>query len=1598
MRVPIAALLCAGFLLPSCSDSGPSGPLVVDPSSTPTPSPTGPDLFPLPAFTAESSVLVAGIGKEPGSTLRVEGGAETVEALTGADGSFELDVELALDRKNHLFVTEVFTDGTQSPVHPLIIVQDGQPPQLWIDFPPAGAELAEANTHVSGRVGDLLSGFAGLEVTVAGLPADVDIGIGTNGTFDLSNFPLQGGAPTEIEVIATDALGNARSETVTVGHVPPTGSKLSTVAGKDQSGPVGDFLADPLRVRVVRADGSPYAGKLVRFAVVSSDGVLSAAAQQDPGRVLLVPTDGSGNVEVEWRLGSEAGCGNNRVAVTSNDIAGTLYFFASSTGAPASQVNLSMGSGQTAIAPGPAAEPLRVWVSDGCNPSADVPIEFSVVSGDASLRDAAGGFAPAVTVATGSTGHAEAQLELGTNPGPVLVEATFADNPGSPVVFTLQGVAPSAEPASFRGQVADNALSPIGGVRVRLVGPAGAELVTETSADGSFTIPEIPWSGPSDLYIDGPTADALGGVPIGPFDATFPGLHYEPIVLPGVQNALPTPILLPPLQPENAVAYDGSEDVVLTVAGVEGLEMRVFAGSVTFPDGSQPTPDQPLFVPLELALNAVHHDDLPMAMPDGAAPPFAWTLQPAGARFDPPVEVSYPNMSGLAPGAVAYFLSFDHDTSRFEIVSSARVTEDGSSIVSDPGSGLTVAGWGCNCPPYAVTGDCAKCAPSSNGCGSEAATLGIFPPSVSWVPDAWECVISGQVVPFADGVTGPCDNHDTCYFKCGQTQDGCDLAFLQDLKNACDIYLDDLLSLGCRQTCYGVAYVYYWAVTYFGEDSFASAQAECGCSPLGLAGAALSPEEVQEFLGIEFGADEDFDLLPDAWELANGLDPTDGTDAFLDYDGDMLLTVTEVAFGLDPFDPDTDGDGIDDGAEVEAFQSPLIRLGPSWTVTLNGQSVPVDEQGRFSLANISAADQFGPAGPGSAPDFLSDEFLRVTAVGEVGGETWYGFSDPFRIAQGETFAIEDLILTSEPPPLPESIRIELSDPLLEVGETAAATVFATLADGNIEEVSLAAQWTLYQTSNPAVVSIDQDGVLQANGVGSAFVTARNGGATSVAGLTVIDLDPPLTSVVGFVEFGDGSPAGGVQVRVLSQGLSTTTATDGYFQMPGVVTNLGPVAVLATTAVGGQSLSASSGGLEGLAGQPIDAGVLHLEPASSSGRDFLVAFPRNHDGSAAKTLFLASESATLGQVDVPALGLSLPFVVTPGEVTTVALPGEVELGAGVGISDLTVRITAEQEICVYGLSQVTFTTDAFAATPIESFGTEYRVLAYPGGEGAQVTVIASEPDTTVVLEAAVPFAGLAAGETQTVTLHAGEAYSLSATVGDASGLLVLSDKPVGVFGGNRCTQVPTGFSACDHLVEMLPPVATWGTEALAVDLAERTGADTFRILAAQDGTLVEVSGTVPESFTLDAGEFRELLLDGRNRITASDRILVCQYANGQQFDGSTGDPFQMLLPPTGQFQSAYTFATPASGFASHWVNVVAPSGLAASGQVLLDGQPVDAALFEAVGASGFSGAQVAIEAGSHVLEAPQPVGVTVYGFNGFDSYGYPGGMALGALGN
>jgi len=402
---------------------------------------------------------------------------------------------------------------------------------------------------------------------------------------------------------------------------------------------------------------------------------------------------------------------------------------------------------------------------------------------------------------------------------------------------------------------------------------------------------------------------------------------------------------------------------------------------------------------------------------------------------------------------------------------------------------------------------------------------------------------------------------------------------------------------------------------------------------------------------------------------------------------------------------------------------------------------------------------------------------------------------------------------------------------------------------------------------------------------------------------------------------------------------------------------------------------------------------------SKGTDFWLMFNQNNNNSPALSLFITGDIVTSGMVQIPGLAFSAPFSVTPGTVTTVIIPAGAAASGNDNIENKGIHVIADNEVTVYGLNRIQATTDAFLGLPTDILGTEYINLGYENTNvvnASQFGIAATQDNTTVTITPSTTAgAGRTAGIPFDIVLNQGEIYQLVATGSapvDLSGSIILADQPIAVFGGHRCANIPTGNTFCDHLVEQLPPVSTWGNSFVTFPLATRLNGDTFRVMAAQNNTVVSVNGVLVA--TLGRGEIFETVLTVASVITSNQPVLLAQYSNSTSFDGVTSDPFEVIIPPFEQFLAGYTITTPASGFGINFVNVVASnSGV---GTISIDGVIIPAGDYTAIPGSSFSGVAVPVSVGNHSLSGPGPFGLTSYGFASFDSYGYPGGLALAAI--
>jgi hypothetical protein len=332
------------------------------------------------------------------------------------------------------------------------------------------------------------------------------------------------------------------------------------------------------------------------------------------------------------------------------------------------------------------------------------------------------------------------------------------------------------------------------------------------------------------------------------------------------------------------------------------------------------------------------------------------------------------------------------------------------------------------------------------------------------------------------------------------------------------------------------------------------------------------------------------------------------------------------------------------------------------------------------------------------------------------------------------------------------------------------------------------------------------------------------------------------------------------------------------------------------------------------------------------------------------------------------------------------------------------------------SGFSYSNDASLLLPTNAWTGNYVAAGWqawnPGFAGimpSTMAVTAYQDGTSVTVTTRTPTTGgdgapsFVAGTPQTVTLNAGDVLQLMAQGGDLTGSTVTSDKAVQVMAGHHCTQVPIGFTACDHLEESMFPIEALSNEYLVTaNVIPSTGQprnQVIRVTAAEPNTTVSfdpasVSG--PQTLA-NIGDFLEIPSTASDvYITADNKIVVSHYMVGQDAPPSaaTGDPAMTLAVPTDQYRLDYQFHAP-TNYESNYVNVTAPMGAT----VTVDGTPIDASQYTPVGASGFGVARIALSNagnGSHSANSSDPFGITVYGFGQYTSFWYPGGLDLNVI--
>ena len=407
---------------------------------------------------------------------------------------------------------------------------------------------------------------------------------------------------------------------------------------------------------------------------------------------------------------------------------------------------------------------------------------------------------------------------------------------------------------------------------------------------------------------------------------------------------------------------------------------------------------------------------------------------------------------------------------------------------------------------------------------------------------------------------------------------------------------------------------------------------------------------------------------------------------------------------------------------------------------------------------------------------------------------------------------------------------------------------------------------------------------------------------------------------------------------------------------------------------------------------------------SASNEFFLGFSENDlGGPPSLLLFVTTTEPDPVNFTVQTLmGFSFTGVAANTATTRVTLPTDFQVFSN-SISERNkgIRVRAEEgrRIVVYGLNFQQTTSDAFVALPCNRLAvTEYEYYVISFLPLTQINIpstyllVGCEDDTTITTPSS------------TFTLNQMETYVMESVTNDLTGTRIVSDKPLSLFSNHECSNVPNSIGFCDHLTEQVPPTVTWGRFFLAASFLGRTSGEIYRILASTDATDVTMNCTgIPEvlSFTLsNAGNWEEFFIDDNNfcSIESNNAILVFEFSLGNELDG-VGDPFVTMVPPVEQYSNNYVFSV-LSDFSTNFITVHVAPEFFQSDRIFVDSMSLENSSFTEVYCTGsvICGfiTQVPLQPGEHRLfhqDADARIGITAYGFNSFNSYGYAGGLRL-----
>ncbi len=396
--------------------------------------------------------------------------------------------------------------------------------------------------------------------------------------------------------------------------------------------------------------------------------------------------------------------------------------------------------------------------------------------------------------------------------------------------------------------------------------------------------------------------------------------------------------------------------------------------------------------------------------------------------------------------------------------------------------------------------------------------------------------------------------------------------------------------------------------------------------------------------------------------------------------------------------------------------------------------------------------------------------------------------------------------------------------------------------------------------------------------------------------------------------------------------------------------------------------------------------------------------------------------------------SVPCPVAPAKSTLAQRHGT---GIGQGFHVRTDVPVVAYQMLPYGGGSAAV-TGATLLLPTSAWDTNYvAVNAYATNKDSysattSMDIVAAEDGTVVTLLPKVDVVaggGLPGGKAGTpleFKLDKGQVLQLTQPQ-ELTGSPVQANKPIGLYAGQPCLNVPIGMNYCDHAEQQIPPIRALGSEYVAVSHRPRTSRPEnppFRLIGAVDGTTLtwDPAGTGPS--TLAAGEVLELTTGGRPFVVKSQDaehpFVLTTYMTGSSTIETPatqgyGDADFLRLVPVPQYLDKYVFFTDPTYPETNLVLTRKAKADGSFADVDLDCLGVVKTWVPVGSGSLYQYAYVDLsrhdfqpqngcDNGRHVMKSASPFGLSVWGWGTTEtktftrdvSYAYPAGENLAPL--